>query len=226
MSDGSSHLSPLDREVKQLRKGLLGRKVGMTQVFDEGGRAVPVTVIEAGPCVVVSIRTPERDGYSALQLGHEEVRGERLNRPLRGHFASVKVKPQRFLREIRVPAEELGGFTVGQEIKVDVFSAGDYVDVRGTSKGKGFAGGIKRHGFHRGPMKHGSKYHRRPGSLGAKGPARVFKGRKLPGRLGGETVSVQHLRVVKVDPDRNLLLLRGAVPGPRSGLLLIRDSLR
>lgn len=198
----------------------------MTQVFDEEGKAVPVTVIEAGPCVVVSIRTTERDGYSALQLGHEEVRGEKLNRPLRGQFTRAKVKPQRFLREIRVPAEELGEFAVGQEIKVDVFSAGDYVDVRGTSKGKGFAGGIKRHGFHRGPMKHGSKYHRRPGSLGAKGPARVFKGRKLPGRMGGETVSVQHLRVVKVDPDRNLLLLRGAVPGPRSGLLLIRDSLR
>ncbi len=209
-----------------MRKGLLGRKVGMTQVFDEGGKAVPVTVIEAGPCIVVSIRTPERDGYAALQLGHEEIRGEKLTRPLRGQFTKGKVKPQRFLKEIRITAEDLKEFAVGQEIRVDVFSAGDFVDVRGTSKGKGFAGGIKRHGMHRGPMTHGSKYHRRPGSLGAKGPARVFKGRKLPGRMGGETVSVQHLKVVKVDPGRNLLLLRGAVPGARTGLLLIRDSLR
>ena len=209
-----------------MRKGLLGRKVGMTQVFDEEGKAVPVTVIEAGPNVVVNIRTPERDGYAALQLGHEEVRGDRLNRPMRGQFAKGKVKPQRFLREIRVEASDLTEFAVGQEIKVDVFNAGDYVDVRGTSKGKGFAGAIKRHGMHRGPMAHGSKYHRRPGSLGAKGPARVFKGRKLPGRMGGEKVSVQHLKVVKVDLGRNLLLLKGAVPGARSGLILIRDSLR
>jgi len=209
-----------------LRKGMLGRKVGMTQVFDEQGKAIPVTVIEAGPCTVVNIRTPERDGYAALQLGHEEVRAEKLTRPLRGQFTKVKVKPQRFLREIRVSAEDLKEFAVGQEIKVDVFSPGDYVDVRGISKGKGFAGGIKRHNMHRGPMKHGSKYHRRPGSLGAKGPARVFKGRKLPGRMGGEAVTVQHLRVVRVDSARNLLLLRGAVPGPRVGLILIRDSLR
>jgi large subunit ribosomal protein L3 len=209
-----------------VRKGLLGKKVGMTQVFDEGGKAVPVTVIEAGPCVVVNIRTPERDGYAALQLGSQEVRAEKLTRPLRGQFTKGKIKPQRYLKEIRVADSDLKEFAVGQEIRVDVFSAGDYVDVRGTSKGKGFAGGIKRHGMHRGPMQHGSKYHRRPGSLGAKGPARVFKGRKLPGRMGGETVSVQHLKVVKVDSGRNLLLLRGAVPGPRTGLLLIRDSLR
>jgi large subunit ribosomal protein L3 len=198
----------------------------MTQVFDEAGKAVPVTVIQAGPCIVVNIRTPERDGYAALQLGHEEVRESRLNRPLRGQFEKGKVKPQRFLREIRVEATDLTEFAVGQEIKVDIFNAGDYVDVRGTSKGKGFAGGIKRHGMHRGPMQHGSKYHRRPGSLGAKGPARVFKGRKLPGRMGGETVSVKNLKIVKVDTGRNLLLLRGAVPGARSGLILIRASLR
>jgi large subunit ribosomal protein L3 len=197
----------------------------MTQVFDEAGKAVPVTVIQAGPCVVVNIRTPERDGYAALQLGHEEVRADRLNRPTLGQFTKGKIKPQRFLREIRVEETDLTEFAVGQEIRVDIFNAGDYVDVRGTSKGKGFAGGIKRHGMHRGPMQHGSKYHRRPGSLGAKGPARVFKGRKLPGRMGGETVSVQHLKVIKVDAGRNLLLLRGAVPGARSGLILIRDSL-
>ena len=204
---------------------LLGRKLGMTRLFNDAGQNVPVTVIQAGPCVVVNIRTPERDGYAALQLGHEEVRADRLNRPTLGQFTKGKIKPQRFLREIRVEETDLTEFAVGQEIRVDIFNAGDYVDVRGTSKGKGFAGGIKRHGMHRGPMQHGSKYHRRPGSLGAKGPARVFKGRKLPGRMGGETVSVQHLKVIKVDAGRNLLLLRGAVPGARSGLILIRDSL-
>jgi len=198
----------------------------MTQIFDEAGKAIPVTVIEAGPCYVVKKKTPERDGYAALQLGFEEVREGILSRPLRGQFDKQKVKPLRFLREIRVEPDELNQVEVGQEVRVDIFNSGDYVDVRGTSRGKGFAGGIKRHGFHRGPMKHGSKYHRRPGSLGAKGPARVFKGRKLPGRLGGETVSVLHLKVAKVDPARNLLMVRGAVPGPRMGLLLIRDSVR
>ncbi len=209
-----------------LRKGILGRKLGMTQIFSEEGEAVPVTVIKAGPCIVVQKKTPERDGYAALQLGFEEVRAEDLSLPRRGHFARRKLKPLRFLREIRVDAEDLDRYEVGQEVRVDIFKAGEYVDVRGTSKGKGFAGGIKRHGFQRGPMKHGSKYHRRPGSLGAKGPARVFKGRKLPGRMGGARVTVQHLKVVRVDPDRNLLLVRGAVPGIRQGLLVIKNSLR
>jgi large subunit ribosomal protein L3 len=209
-----------------LRKGIIGRKVGMAQVFDEGGKAVPVTVIEAGPCVVVDKKSPEHDGYAALQLGFQEVRAERLNSPLRGQFAKQKVKPLRYLKEVRCAEEDLENYEVGQEVKIDIFASGDYVDVSGTSKGKGFAGGIKRHGFHRGPMKHGSKYHRRPGSLGAKGPARVFKGRKLPGRMGGEKVTVAKLRVVKVDSDKNLLLLHGAVPGPRKGLLLIRNSQR
>lgn len=209
-----------------MRKGIIGRKVGMAQVFDEGGKAVPVTVIEAGPCVVVDKKSPEHDGYAALQLGFQEVRAERLNSPLRGQFAKQKVKPLRYLKEVRCAEEDLENYEVGQEVKIDIFASGDYVDVSGTSKGKGFAGGIKRHGFHRGPMKHGSKYHRRPGSLGAKGPARVFKGRKLPGRMGGEKVTVAKLRVVKVDSDKNLLLLHGAVPGPRKGLLLIRNSQR
>lgn len=209
-----------------LRKGILGRKIGMTQIFNEDGKAVPVTVIEAGPCYVVQKKTPERDGYAALQLGFGEVKADKLNKPLAGHFARQKVKPLRYLREIRVDEADLDQFEIGQEVKVDIFSSGDLVDVRGTSKGKGFAGGIKRHGFHRGPMKHGSKYHRRPGSLGAKGPARVFKGRKLPGRLGGVNVTVQNLKVAKVDAGRNLLMVQGAVPGPRSGMLLIRDSLR
>jgi large subunit ribosomal protein L3 len=212
--------------VKKLRKSILGRKVGMSQIFDEEGKAVPVTVIEAGPCFVVQKKTTERDGYAALQLGFGERRAEKLNNPLRGHFNKDKVKPLRYLKEMRLDEAELEGYAVGQEIKADIFSAGENVDVQGITKGKGFAGGIKRHGFHRGPTKHGSKYHRGPGSLGAKGPARVFKGRKLPGRMGGEKVTVQKLRVIKVDSERNLLLVRGAVPGPRRGLLMIKDSLR
>lgn len=206
--------------------GILGRKVGMSQVFDEEGKAVPVTVIEAGPCYVVQKKTPERDGYAALQIGFDEIDAKKLNRPLRGHFSKNNIRPLRFLKEIRLDRGNIDNYEVGQEVKVDIFNPGDYVDVQGVSKGKGFAGGIKRHGFHRGPMKHGSKYHRRPGSLGAKGPARVFKGRKLPGRTGGEKVTVRNLEVVKVDADRNLLLVRGAVPGPRMGLLLIRNSAR
>ncbi len=209
-----------------MRKSILGRKVGMSQIFDEEGKAVPVTVIEAGPCFVVQKKTTERDGYAALQLGFGERRAEKLNNPLRGHFNKDKVKPLRYLKEMRLDEAELEGYAVGQEIKADIFSAGENVDVQGITKGKGFAGGIKRHGFHRGPTKHGSKYHRGPGSLGAKGPARVFKWRKLPGRMGGEKVTVQKLRVIKVDSERNLLLVRGAVPGPRRGLLMIKDSLR
>lgn len=209
-----------------MSNGILGRKVGMSQVFDEEGKAVPVTVIEAGPCYVVQKKTPERDGYAALQLGFEEIEANRLNRPLRGHFAKNGVRPLRFLKEIRLDNDAVNNYEVGQEVKVDIFNPGDYVDVQGVTKGKGFAGGIKRHGFHRGPMKHGSKYHRRPGSLGAKGPARVFKGRKLPGRAGGEMRTVKNLKVVKVDPEHNLLLVRGAVPGPRMGLLLIKNSAR
>lgn len=209
-----------------MSNGILGRKVGMSQVFDEEGKAVPVTVIEAGPCYVVQKKTPERDGYAALQLGFGEVGANKLNRPLRGHFAKSGVRPLRFLKEIRLDSDAVDSYEVGQEVKVDIFNPGDYVDVQGVTKGKGFAGGIKRHGFHRGPMKHGSKYHRRPGSLGAKGPARVFKGRKLPGRAGGEMRTVKNLKVVKVDPEHNLLLVRGAVPGPRMGLLLIKNSAR
>ncbi|MFY9273102.1 MAG: 50S ribosomal protein L3 [Thermacetogeniaceae bacterium] len=208
-----------------MQKSILGRKIGMSHVFDEEGKAVPVTVIEAGPCYVVQKKTMEQDGYTALQVGFEEVRREKLNNPLRGHFKKNNVNPLRFLKEIRLEESELDKYTVGQEIKVDIFSPGDCVDIQGISKGKGFAGAIKRHGFHRGPMSHGSKYHRGPGSLGATGVGRVFKGRKLPGRMGGEKVTVKNLKVVKVVPDRNLLLVRGAVPGPKRGLLFIRSAL-
>jgi large subunit ribosomal protein L3 len=161
-------------------KGILGKKIGMTQVFTEKGLAIPVTVIEAGPCVVVQKKTVESDGYQAIQLGFGEKRERLFNKPIKGHYAKNNIRPRRYLREIRV--EDVDAYQVGQEIKADIFAAGEKVDVVGTSKGKGFAGGIKRHGFHRGPMSHGSKYHRGAGSLGAKGPARVFKGRKLPGR--------------------------------------------
>lgn len=207
-----------------MKKAILGKKVGMTQLFTDEGLAVPVTVIEAGPCQVVQKKTAEKDGYSAIQVGFGEKREKLFNKPEKGHFNKAGVRPLRFLRELRL--EDSESYQVGQEIKADLFSKGEKVDVVGTSKGRGFAGGIKRHGFHRGPMAHGSKYHRRPGSLGAKGPARVFKGRKLPGHYGAERVTVQNLEVVRVDADRNLLALKGAVPGPRGGLVVIKDSVK
>jgi len=207
-----------------LAKGILGRKVGMTQLYLPDGRAVPVTVIEAGPCVVVQKKTPERDGYGAVQLGFGERRVRLLNKPLRGHLAKAGLKAVRYLREMRVT--DAGAYEVGQEIKSDIFQPGERVDVTGQAKGRGFAGGIKRHGFHRGPMAHGSKYHRRPGSLGAKGPARVFKGRKLPGHLGAGRVTVLNLEVVRVDAARNLLAVKGAVPGIRGSLVIVREAVR
>ena len=207
-----------------MSKGILGKKVGMTQFFTENGLAIPVTVIEAGPCVVVQKKTVESDGYQAIQLGFGEKRESLFNKPLKGHFAKNNIRPRRYLREIRV--EDVDAYQVGQEIKADIFAEGEKVDVVGTSKGRGFSGGIKRHGFHRGAMAHGSKYHRRPGSLGAKGPARVFKGRRLPGHYGVERVTVQNLEVVKVDAERNLLAVKGAVPGPKGGLVLVKPSVK
>jgi large subunit ribosomal protein L3 len=203
-------------------KGILGKKIGMTQIFTDKGLAIPVTVIEAGPCVVVQKKTVETDGYQAIQIGFGEKRERLFNKPLKGHFARNSVRPLRYLRELRV--EDPDAYQVGQEIKADIFAQGEKVDIVGTTKGKGFAGGIERHGFHRGPMAHGSKYHRRPGSLGAKGPARVFKGRKLPGHHGSERVTVQNLEIVKVDASRNLLAVKGAVPGPKGGLVLVKPS--
>lgn len=205
-------------------KGILGRKVGMTQVFDDEGRAVPATVIEAGPCVVVQRKTVERDGYNAIQLGFMEGKPKKVNRPMKGHFERAKVPPKRYLREFRV--EEGADYRTGQEVRADIFSVGELVDVSGISRGKGFAGTVRRWGFGRGPMSHGSKYHRRVGSLGPREPARVFKGRKLPGRLGGRRVTVQALKVVQVDAGRNLLVVRGAVPGPRGALVAVRNSVK
>jgi len=207
--------------------GLLGRKVGMTQVFDEEGRAVPVTVIQAGPCVVVTVRTLERDGYRAVQVGFGDVKAKKVNKPLAGYFRRAGVQPVRHLREFRMDEspETTDVPEPGQTLTVDMFEPGEYVDVSGVSKGKGFLGPVARHGFGRGPMSHGSKYHRGPGSLSPSTfPGRVFKGRRMAGRAGGERVTVRGLQVVKVDPERNLLLVRGAVPGPRGGLVTIRKT--
>ncbi|HQD38926.1 MAG: 50S ribosomal protein L3 [Firmicutes bacterium] len=205
-----------------MAKAILGRKVGMTQIFDAEGKAIPVTVIEAGPCKVVQVKTEERDGYAALQIGFGAVRPKLVNKPKAGHFKKAGIEPLRYLRE--VPADEEAA--VGSEITVDIFSEKEYVDVTGISRGKGFAGGIKRWNFGRGPMSHGSKYHRGPGSLGATGPARVFKGRKLPGHYGNTRVTVQNLEVVKVDPEKNLLVIKGSVPGVRGSLLYIKKAVR
>ncbi len=210
--------------AKNLRTAILGIKVGMTQIFDEQGKAIPVSVIEAGPCTVLQKKKTEADGYNAIQVGFYNLKEKLANKPLKGHFKKVNIKPLRYIREFRL--ENVDEYEIGQEIKVEQFNDGDLVDVVGTSKGKGFAGGVKRHNFARGSMGHGSKYHRRPGSLGAKGPARVFKGRKLPGHLGGERVTVQGLKVVKVYPDRNLLLIKGSIPGPKKGLVIIKNSVK
>jgi large subunit ribosomal protein L3 len=205
-----------------INKAIMGIKIGMTQIFDENDQAVPVTIVEAGPCTVLQKKTIDTDGYNAIQVGFYNLKEKQVNKPARGHFKKANVRPLRYIKEFRV--KDLQAYELGQEIKADVFNPGDTVDIIGTSKGKGFAGGVKRHNFARGSMGHGSKYHRRPGSLGAKGPARVFKGRKLPGRLGGERVTVRGLKVVKVYPESNLILIKGAIPGPRKGLVIIKDS--
>ncbi len=207
-----------------MKKGILGRKVGMTQIFTETGLSVPVTVIEAGPCYVVQKKTPDKEGYGAIQIGFGVKREKLFNKPIKGHFDKAAVKPLRYLRELRL--DDFDSYQVGQEIKADIFAVGDKVDVTGTSKGRGFSGGIKRHGFHRGPMAHGSKYHRRPGSLGAMGPARVFKGRRLPGQYGAARTTVQNLEVVKVNPENNLLAIKGAIPGPKGSLVIIKDTIK
>ena len=207
-----------------MKKAILGRKVGMTQIFDENGKAIPVTVIEAGPCTVVQVKTKDTDGYEAIQLGFGEVKEKNLIRPIKGHFTKANVTPKKHLREFRL--EEIS-YNVGDEIKADIFKEGETVDVTGTSKGKGFQGVIKRHGQSRGPMGHGSMYHRRPGSMGSTStPGRVYKGKNLPGHMGVETVTVQNLEIVKVDIDKNVLLIKGSVPGNKGAILKIRDSVK
>lgn len=207
-----------------INKAIMGIKIGMTQIFDENDKAVPVTIVEAGPCTVLQKKNGETDGYSAIQVGFYNLKEKQVNKPARGHFKKADIKPLRYIKEFRV--KDIDAYEIGQELKADQFNPGDVVDVVGTSKGKGFAGAVKRHNFARGSMGHGSKYHRRPGSLAAKGPARVFKGRKLPGHLGAERVTVQGLKVVKVYPDRNLILIKGSIPGPRKGLVIIKDSVK
>ena len=207
-----------------MSKGILGKKIGMTQVFTTEGRVVPVTVVEAGPCPVVQKKTVATDGYNAIQVGFSMLRDSLSNKPRKGHFQKASLKPMRYVREFRV--NDVESYEIGQEVTVDLFTVGDKVDVVGTSKGKGFAGMIKRHNASRGPMAHGSKYHRRSGSLGAKGPARVFKGRELPGRMGGERVTVQNLEVVRVDMDKNLILIKGALPGANKSLLILKPSVK
>ncbi|KLV24129.1 50S ribosomal protein L3 [Niallia circulans] len=207
-----------------MTKGILGRKIGMTQVFADNGNLIPVTVVEAAENVVLQKKTVEADGYAAVQIGFENKREKLANKPEQGHVAKASTAPKRFVREFRdVSVEE---YEVGQEVNVSIFAEGDIVDVTGISKGKGFQGSIKRHGQSRGPMAHGSRYHRRPGSMGPVAPNRVFKGKALPGRMGGEQITVQNLEIVKVDAERNLLLIKGNVPGARKALLKIKTAVK
>ncbi len=207
-----------------MEKAIIGKKIGMTQIFDEAGLVIPVTVIEAGPCVVTQVKTVETDGYNSVQLGFGEVKDKKVNKPLKGHFKKSKLEAKKHLREFRVDDIEI---SVGDVVKADVFAAGDRIDVQGISKGKGFQGVIKRHGQSRGPMGHGSMYHRRPGSMGSTStPGRVFKGKKLPGHMGVQTVTVQNLDVVKVDLDKNVLLVKGSVPGAKGAILKIKKSVK
>ena len=210
-----------------MSKAILGRKLGMTQIFTEEGQVVPVTVIESGNNVVIQSKTVESDGYNAVQLGFGEIKEKHLTKPLKGRFDKAGVEPVKYIREMRLAAPS--EYKVGDKIGVDIFEAGQLVDVTGVSKGKGFAGTVKRHGFARGPMGHGSKSHREPGSTGAMisgHGGRVLKGKKLPGHMGHERVTVQRLTLVKVDADRNLLLIKGAVPGPKKGLLIIKETVK
>lgn len=205
-------------------KTLIGKKVGMTQIFDEKGRVIPVTVIEAGPCVVAQVKSVETDGYNAIQLGFGDVKESKLNKPEKGHFAKANIAPKKHLREFRLDSVE--GITVGTELTVTEFAEGDRLDIQGTTKGKGFQGVIKRHGQSRGPMAHGSRYHRRPGSMGSIAANRVLKGKKLPGQTGGNIVTVQNLEIVKVDTERNVLLIKGNVPGAKKSLVMVRSAVK
>ena len=208
-----------------MKKALIGKKVGMTQIFDEAGKVIPVTVIEAGPCVVAQVKTTENDGYNAVQLGFGDVKESKVNKPVKGHFAKANVTAKKHLREFRLDSVE--GITVGTELTVTEFAEGDRLDIQGTTKGKGFQGVIKRHGQHRGPMGHGSMYHRRPGSMGPTStPGRVFKGKRLPGHMGTNTITIQNLEVVSVDLDKNVILVKGSVPGANGAILKIKSSVK
>lgn len=207
-----------------MKKGILGRKIGMTQVFAKNGKLIPVTVISIEPNVVTQIKTIENDGYEAIQLGFETKREKLSNKPQMGHLKKSNTSPKRFLREIR--GVDVNAYTLGQEIKADIFAEGEMVDVTGTSKGKGFQGVIKRHNQSRGPMGHGSQYHRGVGSLGTMRPMRVLKGKKLPGHMGSQTVTVQNLEVITVDLENNIILVKGNVPGPKKSLVIIKSAIK
>jgi large subunit ribosomal protein L3 len=208
-----------------MKKAILTTKIGMTQIFSEDGVLTPVTVLQAGPCVVTQVKTVENDGYSAVQVGFGEIREKLVNKPQKGHFAKAGVSAKRFVKEFRF--EDAESYTLGQAITADIFAAGDKVDATAKSKGKGFQGAIKRHGQSRGPMTHGSKYHRHAGSNGsATTPGRVFKGKHMPGHMGAVRVTVQNLEVVRVDAEKNLILVKGAVPGPKKSLVMLKESVK
>ena len=206
-----------------MKKAILATKVGMTQIFDENGALVPVTVLQAGPCVVTQVKTVENDGYEAVQVGFVDKREKLVNKPVKGHFDKAGVSYKRYVRELKL--ENAGEYSVKDEIKADVFAVGDRIDATAISKGKGFQGAIKRHGQHRGPMAHGSKFHRHQGSNGsATTPGRVFKGKGMPGHMGHVQVTVKNLTVVKVDAENNLILVKGAVPGPKKSLVTVKET--
>ena len=208
-----------------MKKAILATKVGMTQIFNEDGMLIPVTVLQAGPCVVTQVKTDENDGYTAVQVGFGDIREKLVNKPETGHFAKAGVAVKRFVKEFRF--ENAAEYEVGQEIKADIFAAGDHIDATAVSKGKGFQGAIKRHGQHRGPMAHGSKFHRHQGSNGsATTPGRVFKGKGMPGQMGHKQITVQNLEVVKVDAENNLILVKGAVPGPKKCLVTVKETVK
>ena len=208
-----------------MKKAILGKKLGMTQLFNEDGIMIPVTVIEAGPCVVVQKKTIETDGYEAIQVGFDDKAERKMNKPMKGHFDKAKVAYKKNLKEFRL--DDISSFNVGDVIKSDIFAAGEMVDVTGTSKGHGYAGTVKRWGTHRGPMSHGSGYHRGVGAMGAcSDPSRVYKGKKLPGHYGNVKKTIQNLYVAKVDAERNLILVKGGVPGPKGGLLVVKEAIK
>lgn len=209
-----------------MKKGLIGKKIGMTQIFDEAGNVVPVTVVEAGPCTVTQIKTMENDGYEAIQVGFGDVKVSRVNKPTKGHFDKADVAPKKTLKEFRL--DSIDGIEVGNILKADTFEVGEVVDVKGTSKGHGTAGAIKRWNFSRLRMTHGTgPNHRHAGSLGAcSSPSRVFKGKKMAGHYGHETVTVQNLKIAKVDAENNLIAIKGAIPGPKGGIVVIADAVK
>ncbi len=208
-----------------MKKAILAIKVGMTQVFSENGALIPVTVLQAGPCAVIQIKTTQNDGYNAVQVGFGDIREVLVNKPRKGHFAKANVANKRYLKEFRF--ENAADYTVGQEIKADIFTEGDRVDATAKSKGKGFQGAIKRYGQSRGPMAHGSKFHRHAGSNGAAtSPGRVFKGKHMPGHMGNVKVTIQNLEVVKIDAENNIILVKGAVPGPKKSLIMLKNTVK